>query len=72
MKRDALSAVRTPDETVWSLRASDIYQGGETEPIQSDGVVPAALQSLDTGSQKNYPQVVARSVRAHRISQAPP
>jgi len=20
------------DETVWSLRASDIYQGGETEP----------------------------------------
>ena len=28
----ALSAVRTPDETVWSLRASDIYQGGETEP----------------------------------------
>jgi len=22
-----------PDETVWSLRASDIYQGGETEPL---------------------------------------
>ena len=22
----------TPDETVWSLRASDVYQGGESEP----------------------------------------
>ena len=26
-KRDALFAVQTSDETVWSLRASDIYQG---------------------------------------------
>jgi hypothetical protein len=31
--RVALSAVPTPDETVWSLRASDIYQGSETEPL---------------------------------------
>ena len=29
-KRDALSEVRTPDKSVWSLRASDIYKGGET------------------------------------------
>ena len=70
--RDALSAVRTPDETVWSLRASDIYQGGETEPIQSDGVVPAAFQSLDIESPKNYPHVVALNVRAHLNSQISP
>ena len=52
-KRDALSAVRTPDETVWgqrehsALRASDIYQGGENEPLPADRDVPAASPSLD-------------------------
>ena len=50
---------------MWSLRASDIYQGGETEPLQSDGAVPAAFQSLDSESPKNYPHVVALDVRAH-------
>ena len=33
-KRGALPAVQTPDKTVWSYRASDFYQGGETEPIE--------------------------------------
>ena len=50
---------------MWSFRASDIYQGGETEPIQSDGAVPAAFQQLDIESRKNYTHVVARNVRAH-------
>ncbi len=50
---------------MWSLRASDIYQGGETEPFQSDGAVPAAFQSLDNEFQKNYPLVVALNARAH-------
>jgi hypothetical protein len=71
-KRDALSAVRTPDETVWSLRASDIYQGGETEPFQADGALPPAFPSLDTESPKNYLHVVALNVRAHLISQIQP
>jgi tetratricopeptide (TPR) repeat protein len=42
--QNALSAVPTPDETVWSLRASDIYQGGETEPRTLTETRPAALQ----------------------------
>ena len=49
-----------------------IYQGGENEPIQSDGAVPAALQSLDTESRKNYPHVVALNVRAHLNLQISP
>jgi hypothetical protein len=57
---------------VWSFRASDIYQGGETEPIQSDGAVPAAFQPLDTESPKNYPHVVALNVRAHLNPQISP
>ncbi|HEY4720202.1 MAG TPA: hypothetical protein VII92_00030, partial [Anaerolineae bacterium] len=63
-KHDALSAVRTPDETVWGFRASDIYQGGENEPLQADGAVSAAFKSLDNESQKNYLPVAAQSVRA--------
>jgi hypothetical protein len=53
---------------VWSLRASDIYQGGETEPYQSDGDVPAAVWSLDSESPKNYSPVVALTVRAYLTS----
>ena len=63
-KRDALSAVRTPDETVWGFRASDIYQGGEAEPLQADRAVLAAIKSLDNEPKKNYARVVALSVRA--------
>ena len=49
---------------MWGFRASDIYQGGETEPLQADRDVPAAFKSLDNESQKNYPHVVALNVRA--------
>ena len=72
IKRDALSAVRTPDETVWGFRASDIYQGGENEPLSADGAVPAAFPSLDNEYVKNYLHVVALNVRAHLISQISP
>ncbi len=56
-KRDALTAVRTPDKTVWghrdaSRRASDIYQGGENEPTQADRAVPSAHNSVDNESEK--------------------
>jgi hypothetical protein len=71
-KHDALSAVRTPDETVWGFRASDIYQGGETEPLPADGAVSAAFQSLDNEFQKNYLPVEAQNVRAHLKMQIPP
>ena len=57
---------------MWSLRASDIYQGGETESLEADGAVPAALTSLDTETSKNYLQVVALKVRARLISQIHP
>jgi hypothetical protein len=39
---------------VWGFRASDIYQGGETEPLQADRDLPAAFPSLDNESRKNY------------------
>lgn len=71
-KRDALSAVRTPDKTVWSLRASDIYQGGENEPLQADRDVPAGFQSLDSERQKIYLRVDALNVCAHfKIANSP-
>ena len=71
-KHGALSAVRTPDETVWSLRASDIYQGGENEPLDADRDVPAAFQSLDNEFAKNYLPVVALTVRAFSKTQTRP
>ena len=71
-KRDALSAVRTPDETVWSLRASDIYQGGETEPFKLTETCPAAFQSLDNEFQKIYLRVEALNVCAHPKKQIQP
>ncbi len=49
---------------MWSFRASDIYQGGENEPLEADGAVSAASQSLDNEFKKNYLPVVARNVRA--------
>ena len=49
---------------VWGFRASDIYQGGENEPLEADGAVSAAFQSLDNEFQKNYLPVAAQSVRA--------
>ena len=57
---------------MWSLRASDIYQGGETEPLQADRDVPAAFMSLDTETSKNYLDVVALNVCDHLISQIQP
>ena len=57
---------------MWSLRASDIYQGGENEPLPADGAVPAAFQALDNENAKNYLHVVALNVRAHVISQIYP
>ena len=57
---------------MWSLRASDIYQGGETEPLQADRDVPAAFKSLDNEFSKNYLHVVALNVCAHLISQIQP
>ncbi|MBP85480.1 MAG: hypothetical protein CMJ64_01995 [Planctomycetaceae bacterium] len=50
---------------MWSLRASDIYQGGETEPFVADRAVPTAFASLDTKFPKNYSHVVALNVHAH-------
>ena len=57
---------------MWGFRASDIYQGGETEPLQADRDLPAAFPSLDNESPKNYLHVVALNVRAHLISQIQP
>ena len=71
-KHGARSAVRTPDETVWGLRASDIYQGGETEPLPADRAYSAALQSLDNEFAKNYSEVVALSVRTSSKIQTRP
>jgi len=53
-KCDAQSAVQTPDKTVWGFRASDIYQGGETEPLMLTETVLAADNSLDTEFAKSY------------------
>ena len=50
---------------MWSLRASDIYQGGENEPLPADRDVPAAFQSLDSERQKIYLRVDALNVCAH-------
>ena len=71
-KCGALSAVQTPDETVWGFRASDIYQGGETEPLMLTETVLAADNSLDIEFVKSYSQVVARNVRAHVKKQTHP
>ena len=49
---------------MWSLRASDIYQGGETEPRMLTEMCPAATNSLDNESPKNYAHVVALNVCA--------
>ena len=57
---------------MWGLRASDIYQGGENEPLEADGAVSAAFQSLDNEFQKNYLPVAAQSVRAQIKLQIPP
>jgi hypothetical protein len=57
---------------VWSLRASDIYQGGETEPIVLTERRLAAFPSLDNEFQKNYRQVVALIVRASSKTQTCP
>jgi len=57
---------------VWSLRASDIYQGGETEPLELTETWPAAIKSLDNEFQKMYLRVVALNVRAHLKKQIQP
>ena len=49
---------------MWGFRASDIYQGGENEPLQADRAVLAATKSLDNEFQKNYAPVVALNVCA--------
>jgi hypothetical protein len=49
---------------VWGFRASDIYQGGETEPRMLTETVLAAFNSLDTEFAKSYSQVVSQNVRA--------
>jgi hypothetical protein len=50
---------------VWGFRASDIYQGGENEPLEADGAVSAAFQSIDNEFKKNYLAVGAQNVCAH-------
>jgi hypothetical protein len=70
-KRDALSAVRTPDETTWSFRASDIYQGGENEPSKLTEICPAAIKPLDSEFEKIYHVVEALNVCAHLKKQIP-
>ena len=49
---------------MWGFRASDIYQGGENEPLDADGAVSAAFKSLDNEFKKNYLLVAAQNVRA--------
>ena len=66
-KRDALSAVRTPDETVWSLRASDIYQGGENEPRKLTEICLAALPVAGQRQLEKLPS--GRCAERTRISQ---
>ena len=39
---------------MWGFRASDIYQGGETEPLMLTETVLAADKSLDTEFAKSY------------------
>ncbi len=50
---------------MWSFRASDIYQGGETEPPKLTETCPAAIKSLDSEFQKLYLRVDALNVCAH-------
>jgi len=50
-------------------RASDIYQGGETEPLMLTETVLAADKSLDTEFAKSYSQVLALNVRAYVTKQ---
>jgi hypothetical protein len=57
---------------VWSHRASDIYQGGENEPLHADRAVPAAFTALDNEFQKNYLPLVAQTVRADSKMQISP
>ena len=49
---------------MWGFRASDIYQGGETEPLMLTETVLAADKPLDTEFAKSYFKVVALNVRA--------
>ena len=57
---------------MWGFRASDIYQGGETEPLMLTETVLAADKPLDTEFAKSYSQVVALIVRAHIKKQTHP
>ena len=57
---------------MWSLRASDIYQGGEKEPHTLTETRSAALKSLDSEPAKIYLRVRALNVRAHAVLQIPP
>ena len=50
-------------------RASDIYQGGENEPITADREVLVRIKDSDQRHSKNYPIVVALKLRALLISQ---
>ena len=49
---------------MWSLRASDIYQGGENEPPMLTETCLAAIRSLDNESAKIYLRVDALNVCA--------
>ena len=57
---------------MWGFRASDIYQGGETEALMLTETVLAADKPLDTEFAKSYSQVVALNVRAHVKKQTHP
>ena len=57
---------------MWGFRASDIYQGGENEPLDADGAVSAAFKSLDNEFKKNYLLVAAQNVCAHLKMQIHP
>ncbi len=57
---------------MWSFRASDIYQGGETEPPKLTETCPAAIKSVDSEFQKIYLRVDALNVCAHLKKQIQP
>ena len=57
---------------MWSFRASDIYQGGETEPPKLTETCPAAIKPLDSEFQKIYLPVDALNVCAHLKKQIQP
>jgi hypothetical protein len=57
---------------VWSLRASDIYQGGDTEPLLLTERAWQPSPSLDSESAKNYREAVALTVRASSKMQIHP